>query len=62
MYTHILMLCRKFEQILIKFGFIMNFEVAEKSDEVLVAYSKAAKVVAAILKWGESYLVTLPRY
>uniref|UniRef100_A0A1X7SXK9 Uncharacterized protein n=1 Tax=Amphimedon queenslandica TaxID=400682 RepID=A0A1X7SXK9_AMPQE len=25
-------------------------------------YSKAAKVVAAILKWGESYLVTLPRY
>uniref|UniRef100_A0A1X7VVS8 Uncharacterized protein n=1 Tax=Amphimedon queenslandica TaxID=400682 RepID=A0A1X7VVS8_AMPQE len=25
-------------------------------------YSKAAKVVAAILFWGESYLVTLPRY
>uniref|UniRef100_A0A1X7TID5 Uncharacterized protein n=1 Tax=Amphimedon queenslandica TaxID=400682 RepID=A0A1X7TID5_AMPQE len=25
-------------------------------------YSKAAKVVAAILFGGESYLVTLPRY
>ena len=54
-------LCSKFELIPTSIFRVMAILKNEpKSEKIPVL--KAAKVVAAILKWGESYLVTLPRY
>ena len=61
----VLMLCRKFEVIPTSIFQVMTiFKIGQNLKKSLYysRYSKAAKVVAAILKWGESYLVTLPRY
>ena len=33
MHIHVLMLCRKFELILIKFGFLRIFKIAQKSGQ-----------------------------